>query len=194
MPFLNFLCTFIDITAVAILPLEAIFYKLTLECPTFFVFFCLFLHENDIQLHEDQCCQVRLIDEISEPFTFASGTKQVCVLSPTFCNIFITMLRQATKDISDEDIVNICYHHDGCLFNLRRLQAHTKTMEHLIHNLLFTDDAALIANTERALQRLKSCCAEAVWHFGLEVDQKKTDVLLLAQNTIPPTSTFVLLS
>ena len=66
---------------------------------------------------------------------------------------------------------------DGSLFNLRRLQAHTKTLEQLIRELLFADDAALVAHTETALQRVTSCFAEATQLFGLEVSLKKTEVL-----------------
>jgi len=54
------------------------------------------------------------------------------------------MLKQATEDIvDDEDTVYIRYRLDGSLFNLRRLQAHTKTLERMIQDLLDADDAAL---------------------------------------------------
>ncbi len=63
------------------------------------------------------------------------------------------------------------------VFNLRRLQAHTKTMELLIRELLFADDAALLAHTEAAMQRITSCFAKSAQIFGLEVSLKKTEVL-----------------
>ena len=44
-------------------------------------------------------------------------------------------------------------------------------------DLLFTDDAALVAHTQRALQRITSCFAESAQLFGLEVSLKKTEVL-----------------
>ena len=72
------------------------------------------------------------------------------------------------------------------LFNLRRLQAHTKTQERLIQDLLFADDAALVAHTELALQRLTTCFADASRLFGLEVSLKKTEVM--AQGTDSPPS------
>ena len=62
------------------------------------------------------------------------------------------MLKQATEDLDDEDGVYIRYRLDGSLFNLRRLvHGHTKTVEQLVRDLLFADDAALVAHTEGAL-------------------------------------------
>uniref|UniRef100_K7EZV3 Reverse transcriptase domain-containing protein n=1 Tax=Pelodiscus sinensis TaxID=13735 RepID=K7EZV3_PELSI len=50
-------------------------------------------------------------------------------------------------------------------------------MEKLIRELLFADDAALLAHTEAAMQRITSCFAKTAQHFGLEVSLKKTEVL-----------------
>ena len=131
-----------------------------------------------MQLHEDQRGQVRNSNDLSEPFTIINGVKQGCVLAPTFFTIFFSMmLQRATEDLGDEDGIYIRYRTDGSLFNLRRLQAHTKTLEQLIRELLFADDAALVAHTETALQRVTSCFAEATQLFGLEVSLKKSEVL-----------------
>jgi len=69
------------------------------------------------------------------------------------------MLNQATADLDTEDGIYISYCLDGSLFNLRRLQARTKIKEQLIMELLFADDAALVAHTETSLQRLTTCFA-----------------------------------
>ncbi|XP_063588714.1 uncharacterized protein LOC134765849 [Penaeus indicus] len=131
-----------------------------------------------IQLHDDQRGQVRLNSDLSEPFPIVNGVKQGCVLAPTLFSIFFSMmLKQATEDLEDDEAVYIRYRLDGSLFNLRRLHAHTKTLEQLIRDLLFADDAALVAHTERALQLLTSCFAAAAQLFGLEVSLKKTEVL-----------------
>ncbi len=132
-----------------------------------------------IQLHEEQRGQVRLNNDFSEPFPITNGVKQGCVLAPTLFTIFFSMmLKQATANIiDDEDAVYIRYRLDGSLFNLRRLQARTKTRKQLIRDLLFADDAALVAHSERALQCLTSCFAEAAQLFGLEISLKKTEVL-----------------
>ena len=87
------------------------------------------------------------------------------------------MLKQAMEGLDDDNAVYIRYRLDGSLFNLRRLQAHTKTLEQLFRDLLFADNAALVIHNENALQRLTSCFAEAAQLFGVEVSLKKTEVL-----------------
>ncbi|CAE1230957.1 unnamed protein product [Acanthosepion pharaonis] len=131
-----------------------------------------------IQLHKDQRSQVRLNSDLSVPFPIVNGVKRGCVLAPTLFNIFFSMmLKQTTEDLDDDDAVYICYRLDGNLFNHKRLQAHTKTLEQLFRDPFFADDAALVAHTERALQLLTSCLAGAAQLFGLEISLKKTEVL-----------------
>ena len=87
------------------------------------------------------------------------------------------MLKQVIEDLDDDSAVYIRYHLHGSLFNLRRLHAHTKTLEQLFRDLLFTDDAAPVAHTKRTLQHLTSCFVEAAQLFRLKVSLKKTEVL-----------------
>ncbi|PFX23190.1 hypothetical protein AWC38_SpisGene12258 [Stylophora pistillata] len=130
-----------------------------------------------IQLHENQRGQARLNGDLSEPFPMSNGVKQGCVLGPTLLSIFFSMmLKQATMDLDVNEGVYIRYRLDGSLFSLRRLRAHTKTQERLIRDLLFADDAALVAHTERALQRITSCFAGSSQLYGPEVSLKETEV------------------
>ncbi|KAJ7395218.1 hypothetical protein BTVI_157722 [Pitangus sulphuratus] len=102
-----------------------------------------------ISLHEDQRGQVRYGDTLSEPFPIANGVKQGCVLAPTLFTVFFSMmLQRAMADLDDGNGVYIRYRTDGSLFNLRRLKVHIKTLNHLIHELLYADDATLVAHTE----------------------------------------------
>lgn len=60
------------------------------------------LQKMVIQLHEDQCSQIRLNSNLSEPFPISNGMKQACVLVPTLFSIFFSMmLKQATIDLDD---------------------------------------------------------------------------------------------
>ena len=57
-----------------------------------------------------------------------NGVQKGCFLTPTLFSIYFSMmLKQATDDLKDEDFVYIRYRLDGSLFNLERLQDHTKT-------------------------------------------------------------------
>ena len=99
------------------------------------------------QLHKDQCGQVRLNSDLSEPFPHVNSVKCGCVLAPTLLSIFFSMmLKRAIEDL--DGAVYICYCLDGSLFNLRRLHAYTKTLEQLFRDVLFADDAALVTHTE----------------------------------------------
>ena len=50
-------------------------------------------------------------------------------------------------------------------------------MEELITELLFADDCALLAHTERALQHLVNRFSDAAKNFSLTISLKKTEVL-----------------
>ena len=108
-----------------------------------------------IQQHKDQRSQVRLNRDLSGAFFIINGVKQSCVLSLTLFSIFFSlMLKQVIEDLDDDGSVYIRYHIDGSLFNLKRLHAQTKALKQLFRDLLFADDATLIAQTERTLQHL----------------------------------------
>ena len=107
-----------------------------------------------IELNENQHGQIRLNSYLSEPFPITNGEKKGSALAPT---AFSIMLKQVTDDLDDEDSVYVRYHMDGSLFNLRHHQAHSKTQERLIRQLLFVDDPALVAHTEQALLLITSC-------------------------------------
>ena len=87
------------------------------------------------------------------------------------------VLKQAMKDLDDGDGVYIRYCLDVSLFKLWWLQTHMKNLKQLIRDLSFADDAALVAQTERALQCITYYFTDAAPLFGQEVSFKKTEVL-----------------
>ena len=123
----------------------------------------------------------------SEPFEIHNGVKQGCVLAPTLFGIFFGMLLKHTFDTTTERIY-LRTRSDGRLFNLARLRAKTKVREVLIRDMLFADDAAVVAHTQEELQSLMDCSSQACKDFGLTICLKKTNVL--GQDTeIPPVIT-----
>ena len=66
---------------------------------------------------------------------------------------------------------------DGGLFNVRRFQAKTKVTDFNVMDLLFADDAAIVAHDPVSLQRVLNKQAEACKIFGLEISTAKTVVM-----------------
>ena len=74
---------------------------------------------------------------------------------------------------------------DDRLFNLARLRAKTKVRKDLIRDMLFADDAAVVAtHTQEELQSLMDCFSQACKDVGLTISLKKTNVL--GQDTEAP--------
>ena len=128
------------------------------------------------QLHEGQQGQSKHNGSLSGSFPISNGVKQGCVLDPIMFSIFSSiMLRESKEDLPDG--IYIRFRTDGSLFNLRRLLAHTKTIEELITELLFTYDYVLFAHTEESLQHNVNRFSDAAKNFGLIISLTKTEVL-----------------
>jgi len=84
------------------------------------------------------------------------------------------MLLIAFKDC--ELGVPVRFRTDSNVFNLRRLQARTKTFAAVLRNLIYADDCALLTHSEADAQRLFDRFYMAASRFGLTVDLKKTEV------------------
>ena len=63
---------------------------------------------------------------------------------------------------------------DGKLFKLARLKASTKTRELYIRELLFGDDAAIVAHTLEDIREICKQFEQAATLFGLTINTKKT--------------------
>ena len=129
-----------------------------------------------ISFHENMSATVQYEGSSSEPFPIKSGVKQGCVLAPTLFGIlFSLLLRYAFRDC--EDGIYLHTRSNGNLFNLARLRAKKMVRSVLIREMLFADDAALVAHTEEALQRLITRFAVACKEFGLTISLKKTNIM-----------------
>ena len=119
--------------------------------------------------------KVRFVGSSSDSFPITSGVKQGCVLAPTLFGIFFSMLLSHAFD-SSTDGIYLHTRSDGNLFSLARLRSRTKVRTVLIREMLFADNAALVAHTEDALQRMTDQFADACKQFGLTISIKKTKV------------------
>ena len=120
----------------------------------------------------------------SEPFEMRNGVKQGWVLAPTLFGIFFGLLLKHAFDTTTEGIY-LRTRSDGRLVNLARLRAKTKVREVLIRDMLFADDAAVVAHTQEELQSLMDCFSYACKDFGLTISLKKMNVLGQDRDTPP---------
>lgn len=126
--------------------------------------------------HKDMIGCIQFDGSISEKFDIKNGVKQGCVLTPTLIGIYFAALLHHAFDSSTEEIY-IRTRLDGSLFNLARLRAKTKTVEVLLRELLFADDAAITAHENETLQNLMDRLAHACELFSLTISVKKTEVV-----------------
>ena len=127
--------------------------------------------------HTDMKGVIQFDGDYSEPFSIHSGVKQGCVLAPTLFGIFFSMMLKYAFSSGSEGIF-LHTRYDGGIFNLQKLKALTKVRKTLIRDMLFADDAAIVAHTESDLQTLMDKFSRASKEFGLTVSIKKTNVLV----------------
>ena len=82
-----------------------------------------------------------------------NGVKQGCVIAPTlFSMMFSAMLTDVFQDVDAG--FPIRYRFNGKLLNLRRLQAKSKMQTDVVDKLLYADDLAENAKSEKKCKGL----------------------------------------
>ncbi|KAK3876443.1 hypothetical protein Pcinc_018774 [Petrolisthes cinctipes] len=104
--------------------------------------------------HDGMRASVVLGGEETATFELELGVKQGCVIAPIFFNIYLA----AGTFLFHERIppghgVGLTYRLDGGLFNLRHLQARTKTLSDKVFELQYTDDCVLVAHSPRTYKK-----------------------------------------
>ena len=129
-----------------------------------------------ISFHEEMTACIQFDGSTSNSFSVNSGVKQGCVLAPTLFGIyFAALLRHAFLD--SQDGIYIRTREDGSLYNLARLKSKRYTTEALIKDLLYADDAAIVAHDNDTLQHMMNNLSEACKLFSLTISVKKTETL-----------------
>ena len=140
-----------------------------------------------VSFHEGMKGAVVSDGDISDPFNVTNGTKQGCVMAPVlFALFFSVMLQYAFGDA--EVGIEFQFRTDGGLFNHQRFKAKTKVRSSIIRDLLFADDAALVATSLEEAQELVDRFSKACRAFGLTISVRKTEVV----HQPPPTPKQVL--
>ena len=124
------------------------------------------------------CAQVVMAGSQSSSFPIEVGVKQGCVLAPIIFNLLLVAINLVShRDLQSSDCVGIESRHDGGLFNLRRLQATTKTSSAMISALQYADDAAFPCLTADGLKRSLDVMSETYLRAGLIINTTKTEIL-----------------
>ena len=131
------------------------------------------------QLHRNMKARVNVNGSLSEPIPVDNGVKQGDIPAPTLFSIyFAVMLSYAANAFQDCDIgVFIRFRTSGKVFNLRRFNTMSKTFKLIVQELLFADDADLVAHTEEDKQLIMDIFSKACLAFGLTINPKKTKVM-----------------
>lgn len=132
--------------------------------------------------HEDMQATVQYDGSQSDSFAVRSGVRQGCVLAPTLFGIYFAVLLQIAFTNSPGDVF-LHWRTDGSLFNLTRFRAKTKVKQATIRDLLFADDAALVAHNQHTLQEMIDSLNETCKAFSLVISMKKTVVLTQGLHT-----------
>ena len=130
------------------------------------------------QFHTGKCALVVMAGSLSSSFPVKVGEKQGCALASIIFNLLqVAMTHVSQRDLQSSDCVQIEYRLDGGLFNLRHLQAKTKTFSAVISTLQYADDAAIPCLSVDGLQRSPDIMSETYIRAGLMINTTKTEIL-----------------
>ncbi|KAI5699495.1 hypothetical protein M8J75_003861 [Diaphorina citri] len=133
-------------------------------------------------MHEETFVPVRTENKTSPKFQVCIVVKQGCVLAPALFLTYIHAITQITLDRCNAG-VEIRFRNDLDMFSRRNLKAASKTEKRKIQELMFADDAALIAETLENLQQLLDTFVEVANQFGLKVNVEKTKCMFINCST-----------
>ena len=130
------------------------------------------------QFHADMCAQVVMAGSQSSSFPVEVGVKQGCVLAPIIFNLLLVAITLVShRDFLSSDCVGVEYRLDGGLFNLRHLQAKTKTSSAVISALQYAVDRSFPNLTADGFQRSLVAFSETYLRAGLIINTTKMAVL-----------------
>ena len=110
-----------------------------------------------INLYWKQSAAVRWDGEISREVTVERGVRQGCVISPLLFNLYSEfMIKEAMEDVEGIGIGG---------FN--------------ITDLRYADDAVLVADKKKKMQKMLDRLSETCKEYGMEINVKKTKVMVM---------------
>ena len=136
-------------------------------------------------LHTGMQAKVVQGRDTSNEFAVTNGVKQGCVLAPTLFSLYLTaMLKVAFRDVHEG--IYIQARHGADLFDIAQFKSKTRTTKHLVREMLFADDSALVAHSAADMQVLVDHFAKAAAQFSLKINIKKTECMYQPIKLITP--------
>ena len=133
------------------------------------------------EFHDGMAEAVSIGESTTDPFEISHG----CVLAPTLYTLFLAALLSTESEHFSAAVLTRT-RSDGKLFHLARLKASTTNRELCNRELLFADDAAIVAHT---LEDTKDICKQFEQTAALTINTKKCVTLYQPppdQNAIDP--------
>jgi NADPH:quinone reductase-like Zn-dependent oxidoreductase len=113
-------------------------------------------------LYDNQQAAVRIDKETTEWFRIGKGVRQGCLISPLSFNGYSEKVMRESADILSWIGVTVS--------------------GRTINNLRYADDIVLVATSKEALQQLMDRVNETSKKYGLEMNIKKTKVMVVSRN------------
>ncbi|VDL99349.1 unnamed protein product [Schistocephalus solidus] len=121
------------------------------------------------QLHDGMTACVTDNGTVSEAFAVTNGVEQGCVLAPPSLVLYSLLFCWTPTVMSSLE----SYRTDGKLLNSRRLQATTRMSTATVHDMVSTEDCALITVTDGEVPRSMDLFTAGCADFGLTIRTAK---------------------
>ena len=128
------------------------------------------------QLHRNMKAQVNFNGQLSEQISVDNGVKQGNIPAPTLFSIYLSAILWFAFHDSNLSVM-IRFRTTGKVFDLRRFNSKSKTSDCLLRELLYADDADLVAHSVEDMQDIRDRFANACKCFGLTISLDKTKVM-----------------
>ena len=120
-------------------------------------------------LYWDQQAAVRVNSIMSEYVEIERGVRQGCVLSPDLFSLYTEMIMRYIIEMEGIRVGGVN-----------------------VNNLRYADDTALLADKEKKLQDLLDVVVTESERKGLEINKKKSFVMVMSKKTTAPVCQFVM--
>ena len=118
-------------------------------------------------LYQNQTAEVETAVGRTGPLSVQRGVRQGCPLSPMVFNLYSELIMRHALD----------------RLNLSKCEDGIEIGGTFYNNLRYADDVALLATTEGKLQELVNYVGKASERFGLSLNAKKTQVMVIGRHT-----------